>query len=374
MKHKTLIAVILLFCLTVPSINASGYDPQAATQALSLSGTSAEGCMLYCLDTDEVVYATNENKRLPIASTTKIMTAVVALENADIADTVKVPAEAVGIEGSSAYLMKDERISIKDLLYAMMLESANDAATALAVVIGGDVDGFVDMMNLKATELGMSDTHFTNPHGLDDEHHYSTAYDMALLCDYAMDNDTFADITGCYRYETDNRLFVNHNRLLKTCEGVVGGKTGFTKRSGRCLVSVASRDGVRMCAVTLNDPNDWKDHKALFDAGFDAYGTVTLKGDEYSIPVINGVKDMLTAVAPDISVVCKRTDPNSIEIKVCHERFCYAPVNKGMAVGYLIYTANGKEIARTELKVSEDIEKIKNKTFIEKIISFIFQD
>ncbi len=374
MKFKAFISVVLILSLTSFCINASGFEPDRALEALSVSGTSAESCVLYCLDTNEAVYASNEKKPLPMASTTKIMTAVIVLENSDLDDVITVPQSAVGVEGSSAYLMYGEKISVKDLLYAMMLESANDAATVLAVSVGGDMDGFVAMMNQKATEIGMTDTHFANPHGLDDEQHYSTAYDMALLCDYAMGNNEFAVITGSYRYETENRLFVNHNRLLKTCDGVVGGKTGFTKRSGRCLVSVAKRGGVSMCVVTLNDPNDWRDHANLYDAAFDMYESVTFKGDEYNISVVNGESDILTALATDISFVCKKGQTDNVEIKVYRDRFLYAPIKKGQIVGYLVYSDKGTEIARTELKAKTDIPQIKNKTFIEKIISFIFQD
>ncbi len=374
MKIKLIISVILLLSITAVSVTSSGYDHNEAMETIASIGTSAQSCALYCLDTDSVVYASGEHERLPMASTTKIMTAVVVIENTDVEETVAVASEAVGVEGSSAYLMKGEKIGVIDLLYALMLESANDAAVALAVYTGGDVESFVSMMNDKAKQIGMENTNFANPHGLDDSEHYSTAYDMALLCDYAMDNETFADITGSYRYETETRLFVNHNRLLKTCDGVIGGKTGFTKRSGRCLVSVARRDGVTMCAVTLNDPNDWKDHTALYDAAFDMYGRTRLAGGEYGIPVINGKTDQLTAVAPDIDFVCEKDNADKIETKIYHDRFVYAPVNKGETVGYLIHTLNGEEVARSELKSTADIPKIKKKTFIERIISLIFQD
>lgn len=374
MKIKVFISVILLLAFTVVSVTSSGYSYSGAIEALCSVGTSAQSCVLYCIDTDDVVYASDEHTKLPMASTTKIMTALVVLENADVGETVTIPFEAVGVEGSSAYLMKGEKITVIDLLYALMLESANDAATALAVYTGGDVDRFVAMMNDKARQIGMVDTNFVNPHGLDDSDHYSTAYDMALLCDYAMDNETFAAITASYRYETESRLFVNHNRLLKTCDGVIGGKTGFTKRSGRCLVSVARRDGVTMCAVTLNDPNDWKDHNSLYDAAFDMYGRLQLKGGEYNIPVVNGKNEQLTAVASDMDFVCEKGKADKVETKVCHDRFVYAPVKKGDTVGYLIHTVNGEEIARSEMKSKVDISQIKKKTFIEKIISFIFQD
>ncbi len=374
MKLKAIISLILIFTFTLVPIRASGIDYDRAVETLSLTGTSAESCVLYCLDTNEVVYASNEAKRLPMASTTKIMTAIVVLENSDVNGMITVPQSATGVEGSSAYLMKGESISIKDLLYALMLESANDAAMALAISVGGDAESFVAMMNAKAADIGMKDTCFANPHGLDDEDHYSTAYDMALLCDYAMDNTDFTDIVGSYRYQTHNRLFVNHNRLLKTCEGVIGGKTGFTKRSGRCLVSVARRDGVTLCAVTLNDPDDWKDHKSLYDAGFDIYESVTLKGGEYNIPVINSDVDIVTVTAPDTTFVCKKGSAEDVVIRVCHDRFIYSPVKKGDGLGYILYTVDGKELARTELIAQSDISQLKRKTFIERIISFLFQD
>ncbi len=250
MRVRFIISVLLLISLTSLSVSSSGVSYEAAMQTLASVDVSADAFIVYCLDTDETVYAANEHKKLPMASTTKIMTAIVVLESMDTDDTVKVAEEAVGTEGSSAYLMKGETISIKDLLYALMLESANDAAVALAIHVGGDLDTFVSMMNDKAVDIGMKNTRFANPHGLDDAQHYSTAYDMALLCEYAMQNPEFAEISGSYRYETDKRLFVNHNRLIKTCDGVVAGKTGYTKRSGRCLVSVAQRQGVSMCIDT----------------------------------------------------------------------------------------------------------------------------
>ena len=372
MKFSIVFSVILLSCALAIPVFSSGYSYTDALSTLADSGVSAESCVLYCLDTDETVYSKEENKKLPMASTTKIMTAVVVLENARLSDIIQIPSVAVGVEGSSAYLYQGEKISVRDLLYALMLESANDAAVALAVHTGGDVDSFVSMMNEKADEIGMADSNFENPHGLDSEEHYSTAYDMALLCDYAMQNDEFAEITGTYRKETDTRLFINHNRLLKSCDGVVGGKTGFTKRSGRCLVSVARRNGVTMCAVTLNAPNDWSDHKNMYDAAFDAYESVSIDGTEYDVPVINGRQNSVTVAAGQTDVVIKKESAERLTVRVECDRFIYAPVSKGESVGWIVYSDGDKEICRTELTAKNSVLKNKNKTFIEKIISYIF--
>ncbi|MBR6514342.1 MAG: D-alanyl-D-alanine carboxypeptidase [Clostridia bacterium] len=373
MVLKRIISVILLFSLLSVYAAASGYDPQKAVETFGSAKVGAESCVVYSLDRNEVIFASNENEQLPMASTTKIMTAILVLEHGDTEDTVKVPSEAVGVEGSSAYLMNGEQILVKDLLYALMLESANDAATALAIYTAGNVEAFVDMMNDKAAEIGMANTRFANPHGLNHDQHYSTAYDMALLFDYAMDDPDFAQITSTYRYETQNRLFINHNRLLKTCDGVIGGKTGYTKDSGRCLVSAAERDGMQFCVVTLNDADDWKDHARLYDEVFALYERRTVSGGIYSIPIIGSEAESLDVVLPDTSFVVDITT-GQISVTVCHERFVYAPVQEGECVGYAVYSCDGRELDRVELTSERNIQKIKKKNFFEKIISFIFRN
>ncbi len=377
MKSR-LISLIVTVLLLTQSVSASGISYDDALETMAIIGTSAEAVLLYCCDNDETVYSENGDKKLPMASTTKIMTVVVALEHADIDKEIKVPKEACGVEGSSVYLYPDEKITMKDLLYAVMLESANDAATALAIAVGGDLSDFVKMMNAKAAEIGMLNSNFVNPHGLDHEQHYSTAYDMALLMDYAMENPVFAEITGTYKYTSPMgetaRVFINHNRLLNTYNGVCGGKTGYTKRSGRCLVSVAERDGVRLCAVTLNDPDDWKDHAELYDAGFELYERLELDGAVYEIPVINGNSDTVTAVASPVSVVTKKGTADKIVTSVCHPRFCYAVINKDEVLGWVIYTVDGKELAVSEIKADHEVRSIKYKNFFEKIISFFIKD
>ena len=227
---------------------------------------SASACVLMDGDTGEVIYKENGDTRCLIASTTKIMTALVILENADLTDTVEITASHM-VEGSSMYLKPGEVVTVEELLYGLLLCSGNDAALALADACGG-LDTFVELMNQKAQELGMKNTCFENPNGLDGTNHYSTAYDMALLMMAAEENPTFRRICGSSQAAIGGRTMSNHNRLLKELEGCVGGKTGYTKAAGRTLVSCCEREGRRLVAVTLCDGNDWADHAALYEWGF----------------------------------------------------------------------------------------------------------
>ena len=217
-----------------------------------------------------VLSAGNAHTRMGMASTTKIMTALLAIERLDPETVVTVPKEAVGIEGSSIYLTEGEQITVSDLLYGLMLESGNDAATALAIAAGGTVEDFVRLMNERAAELGLEDTHFSNPHGLSADDHYTTAYDLARLTCAALENETFAAIVSCKtKTISDGRRYLsNHNRLLRSYEGYIGVKTGYTRHAGRILVSAAERGESQLIAVTLADPDDWRDHAALLDYGF----------------------------------------------------------------------------------------------------------
>ncbi len=198
---------------------------------------------------------------MPMASTTKVMTAIVVIENAPLDMTVKVPAQAVGIEGSSVYLKKDDIYTVKDLLYALMLASANDAAVALAIKVGGSVENFVSLMNEKARELGLKDTNFTNPHGLHNRDHYTTPYDLAVICSYAMKNEVFRELAAAksvkIRQLGDNteKTVRNKNKFIYTFEGATGIKIGYTKNAGRCLCASAKRNGTELICVVLNDGN-----------------------------------------------------------------------------------------------------------------------
>ena len=218
--------------------------------------------------TGRVLYEKNADQQSLIASTTKIMTALIICEQCNVLDRMAIPKEAVGIEGSSMYLREGEVLTIQELLYGMMLHSGNDAAVALAIYCGGTVEGFAELMNDKAHRLGMRDTHFVNPNGLDAPGHYSTARDMAILASYAMENPIFSRTVSTKTVTVGERYLRNHNKLLWQVDGADGVKTGFTKAAGRILVSSASRQGRRIIAVTMNAPDDWNDHKTLLNQGF----------------------------------------------------------------------------------------------------------
>ncbi len=331
--------------------------------AKGLSSISARSACLMEAQSGKVLYSKSADTRLPMASTTKIMTALVTLESGIALDKViRVPKQAVGVEGSSIYLQENEAISVSDLLYALMLESGNDAATALAISVGGSVEGFVELMNKKAEELGLTNTHFTNPHGLPDDGHYTTARELAVIMANAVKNDIFSEISGCKKKvvpkENDGvRVFYNHNRLLSSYSGVIAGKTGFTKDSGRCLVTCAERDGLRVICVTLNAPNDWNDHASLFDFAFANYKKVSFEQIQMDIPVISGVKDSVRVATESGIDFITAADNGEIEVKVEVPHFLYADIKKGDMVGKAVYYQNGKRIASLPIYTTESINK-----------------
>ena len=256
--------------------------------------TSARSAILMDMDNNRILYEKNINEVRSVASISKIMTAVVAIESGKLDDTVVIGDEINSSYGSGIYIQVGEEITLKDLLYGLMLRSGNDAALAIAKYVGGSVENFVTMMNDKAKEIGMSNTIFNNPSGLDEEKgNYSTAYDMALLTSYAMKLDDYKEITGTKKYTlTTNKntySWINKNKLLSLYKYATGGKTGFTDIAKRTLVSTASKDNMNLVAVTLNDGNDWQDHQNLFEYGFNNYtnikvlekGYITIYNDTY---------------------------------------------------------------------------------------------
>ena len=249
---RALLRLCLLLCI-IPAV----------AEAVEVSATAA---VLLDADTGQVLYEKNGDQRMLIASTTKIMTALVVLEQASLDDTITVT-QAHMAEGSSMYLKPGETVRVEELLYGLLLCSGNDAALALTECAGGAAP-FVALMNEKAAALGMTDTSFANPNGLDDENHYSTARDMAVLAAYAAQDPTFRRICSTRTATVGGRTMTNHNKLLSQVEGCIGMKTGYTRAAGRTLVSCAEREGRRLVAVTLCDGNDWADHKALYEMGF----------------------------------------------------------------------------------------------------------
>lgn len=248
---------------TMQSLDAVKYNSSSATIVIEQSSK-------------KVLSSNNSRVRLAMASTTKIMTALVVLDNiVDVDVQLAIPEQAVGVDGSSVYLRRNEIWSVRDLLYALMLRSGNDASVALAIAVGGSVQGFVDMMNAKVQELGLKDTHFTNPHGLHDDEHYTTAYDLAIITAKAMQNPLFKTIVSAKSYVVegnythDKYYFGNKNKMLLMMDGADGVKTGYTKNSGRCLVSSATREGNQLICVVLNVHDMWNVSKNLLEKGFE---------------------------------------------------------------------------------------------------------
>lgn len=358
---KRISAFIVIFALLTSISSIFVYGNHT-----SISNISAHSACLIEAESGRVLYSKNGTKRMPMASTTKVMTAIVAIESGIPLDTkIKVPKEAVGIEGSSVYLKQNEVVSFEMLLYALMLSSANDAAVAIAYVVSGSVDNFVALMNKKADELGLADTNFTNPHGLYDENHYTTAENLAKIMAYAMKNQAFATITSTKnktfaREDGTSFVFSNHNRLLKTYKGVIGGKTGFTKKSGRCLVSCAERNGLKLIAVTLDAPDDWNDHAKLFDFGFANYERVYFDAQSIKISVISGTKNEILAQSDAFSLFLHKQH-GEITVKINAPRFLFADIKKCEKVGEILYLCNGKVIAASPLYSLSDVAKIKYK-------------
>lgn len=341
----------------------------ASASAIDVSAKSA---IIIESQSGDIIFEKNSDLKLPMASTTKIMTAIVTLESSSTDEKVKITPESVGIEGSSIYLREGEILTVKELLYALLLESANDAATALAIHISGSVEDFACLMNEKASSLGLSSTNFTNPHGLDDENHYTTSYELAKIARYAMKNPTFREIVSTVKEvipsADGSRILVNHNKLLKSYDGAIGIKTGFTKKCGRCLVSCAEKDGVELIAVTLNAPNDWQDHKNMLEYGFSLYESVHLAdaGDyNISLSCVNGRKsNLLCTNFTSLSTTLKKGSKSNLTAIYEGKRFVFSPVKQGDKVGQIVYYLDGEKIASLDIYALESIKTIKYKKSI----------
>lgn len=303
--------------------------------AMAAPEVSAVHAALLDADSGQVLYEKNADDHALIASTTKIMTALVVCENCDLSAKVKIPKEAVGIEGSSMYLREGEILTVQDLLYGLMLHSGNDAAVALAIKCGGNVEKFVAMMNEKAAALGLQGTHYANPNGLDDDGNYSTALDLGRLAAYALKNPDFRRTVSCKSITIGQRSLHNHNKLLFRYEGAIGVKTGYTKAAGRILVSAAERGGRQLVAVTINAPNDWNDHACMLDYGFSCYQEKQLveEGQHLGdVPVIGGLAQTVgVAAAEGFSFPMHGEEAYLVNLSV--PELLYAPVEAGTDAG-----------------------------------------
>ncbi len=319
---------------------------------------SARKAILLDGETGRVLYEKDADSRSLIASCTKIMTALVVAEQCNVLDRVKIPKEAVGIEGSSMYLQEGEVLTVQDLLYGLMLRSGNDAAVALAIYCGGTVEGFAGLMNDKAHRLGLTGSHFENPHGLDSPNHYSTARDLAVLAAYAMDNPIFAQTVSTKTVRIGERSLTNHNKLLWRVEGADGVKTGFTKAAGRILVSSATRDGRRLICVTIDDGNDWADHAALLEDGFSRYTvrSIVSQGDTLgSVSILGGQKQQVELLAAEDFQFSLAQDEQPY-IVLGGGEFAYAPVVRGEIAGQAYVCIGDEVIGKVPLIYAETVE------------------
>ena len=339
--------------------------PLPTARAANEPGVSAQSAILISGDDGTVIFEKNSHERLAMASTTKIMTALLTLEEAERAGDpiIDITEEMVRVEGSSMGLQAGNRLTLTNLTSGMLLASGNDAANAAALYLGESQEGFAKLMNARAREIGMEETNFVTPSGLDDDEHYSTAYDMALLGREAMMNEEFARIAGSSTLqvefiEPEQRVsYTNHNKLLRIYDGCIGIKTGFTKKAGRTLVSAARREGTTLIAVTLNAPDDWDDHTAMFDYGFDTVKTVQMGGEALpeTLPVAGSDKQGVTLrMGQRLSMTLPIEQAQGVESRVLLPRFLYAPVMAGERVGRVQYLMGGEEIYSVPIIASEE--------------------
>lgn len=353
-----------LAILAAAAMEALASSPAAKTAGAP--GVSARSAILICADDGSVLWEKDAHRQAAMASTTKIMTALLTLEEAERSGdpAVEITQEMVAVEGSSMGLRAGDKLTLSNLAAGMLLASGNDAANAAAVCLGGGQEGFAELMNRRAEEIGMTETHFVTPSGLDDEEHYSTAYDMALLAREAMENQVFAEIAGRSAMQVEfleparKQSYQNHNKLLRLYEGCTGVKTGFTKKAGRCLVSAAARNGTNLIAVTLDAPDDWNDHMALFNYGFATIETVSLDGSgtPESLPVAGGTRNSLSLRAGEgVKFTIPAGQGAGLSRQVLLPRFVYGPVEEGEQVGEVLYRLGEEDFYSVPIFAAEAI-------------------
>ena len=357
MKNKTKRIIAAALVMAAVFMVGSG----AFAQEVDIS---AKGAVLIDGRTRKVLYAKTAHERLPMASTTKVMTAILAIESGNLDAIVTVPEAAYGVEGSSMYLRLGEKISLRDLVYGLMLVSGNDAAVAIAIHVGGSVEGFAAMMNKKAKSLGALNTNFVTPNGLPDPNHYTTAYDLALIAAYAMENATFREVVSTTYYKTTTgevaRTVKNKNKILWEYEGGNGIKTGYTMAAGKCLVFAAERDGMQLIGVVLNCPDMFPAAKRILDYGFNTYKPETIihAGDMIACARVTGGKKSTLAleVKEDIIILLREGDATTVRTVVKAAQEVPAPVAAGDILGTLEVWEGDHLLATAELAAAESID------------------
>ena len=349
MLRKKIIIFVLIFSYILMISSFFSYALSASSAVVMIAGSN------------EVIFEKNPHIKMSMASTTKIMTALLAAESERLDEVVTITDKMIRVEGTSMGLRAGDKLTLGNIVRGMMLLSGNDAANAVAIYLCGTTEKFSVLMNKRAEEIKMKNTHFVTPSGLDDDEHYSTAYDMALLTCEAMKNPFFREIvseyTGKVEYISPESVYFykNHNRFLKMYEGACGVKTGFTKKSGRCLVTAVEYGGCLVVAVTLNAPDDWNDHIALYN---ECLGKIKKKSfdDEFNctIDVYSGVIPLLQAsVKGDVTAfTCK----NEIHTELLTEKYVYAPIEKGEIVGILRLYSGEKLVGEYPVTADENIE------------------
>lgn len=358
MKFIRILVLVLFLCFFAP-VKCFALD------------NSAQSAILINADTFSVIYSKNAEERLPMASTTKIMTALILSEQNAPEKTVKTTKEMVYVEGSSMGLKVGDTVSYNDLLYGIMLPSGNDAANTAAIAISGNIKSFAQLMNKKAKDFGLHNTNFVTPSGLDAKDHFTTAYDLSIIAAYALRNEQFA-LASAAKSKTvnisGNKITLqNHNKLLKMYDGAIGIKTGFTKRSGRCLVSAAKRGNTTLIAVTLNDKNDWQDHIAMFDYGFSkTVNTVVFPRSNKSLPLLSADETSLELEYEPLEVGLSTED--NITYKVFLPPLITAPIQQGEIVGTTNFYSNGRLVATKNIYSKKTYKnQIANDNFFDKL-------
>ncbi len=355
------IVAVALCAVSGFSAAAEQTNAQGAGNGGGMPTVSALSAVLYEPSTRTVVFAKGAHDKRPMASTTKLMTALVAEERLRWDEVVRVPAAASGIEGTTLGLAPNEAVTVGDLITGMLLESGNDAATALALLCDGSLEAFAKRMNDKAAALGMHDSHFVTPSGLDADGHETSAYDMALLGAAVLCRPALARV--CAQKSATVTLggravtVCNHNRLLSMVDGCVGLKTGYTDRARRCLVSAVKRDGVTLIAVTLNGHDYWNDHKALYEAGFSAVKAVPLAvPDVPPLSVAGGeVPTADVTVTPQTAVLLSAAKASDVTATVTCEPLLFAPIAAGQRVGTVTYVYRGQTVATAAIVTKNDV-------------------
>lgn len=332
-KYFTII-IIAIICSSIPKVRVNASNEQSCYVVIEKT-------------TGRVLFEHNSSKKAYMASTTKILTAICVIESFDIKQQITITKESIGVEGSSVYLAEGEIYTVEDLLYGLMLRSGNDCAETLAISLSGSIENFATIMNSTAKKAGANQSNFVNPHGLHDDNHYTTAYDLALITRYALNNSTFAKISSCKSYTateiTSNtkRNWVNKNKMLSTYDGATGVKTGFTKKAGRCLVSSAKRDNLELVCVVLNEQNHYGVTKSLLDEAFSKFSLVKLidaSKFDYSLP--NKDKSKYYRLKIEKDFIYPISTDEKIEIQIDLPKYLKSKPSNGQKVGEIkIYSS-----------------------------------